>query len=167
MLTAAIIEQWHRMRAALIAEFPELADDSQALADTLDGEAEAKDIIAKLIRESRVDFAMVDGLSEIIGENRERRDRVERRALRQRQAAQELLEAIGERKIERPDFTASIGASRASVRITDEAALPDELCRIETTRTPDKAAIQSALANGPVPGAVLSNGGTQLTIRTR
>lgn len=47
--------------------------------------------------------------------------------------------------------------SSQSVDVTDEAALPDEFLRIETTSAPDKKAIGAALKAGKVvPGATLA-----------
>ena len=161
-----IAAEYRRHREALLADYPELADDDQALSDTLDGETDAIDVIARFIREGREDEAMAAALDAMMKDMGERKARIRSRADRRRGIALSLMQAIGERKVERPDFTASIRAVPPKVEITDEAALPDALCKV--TRAPDKVAIKQAIEHGDqVPGAVLGNGGESLTVRTK
>ena len=123
-------------------------------------------MIARFIREGREDEAMAAALDAMMKDMGERKARFKSRADRKRGIALSLMHAIGERKIERPDFTASIRSVPPKVEIIDEAALPDVLCKV--TRSPDKAAIKEALARGvQVPGAELGNGGESLTVRTK
>lgn len=154
-------------RGLLISEFPELQEDTLALADTLDGISMLPDVLASLLRSAIEDEAIADALTNvIIKANQERRDRFERRAAKRRQMVQALMEHAGMTKLERPDLTASIRNIPAGVIITDEAALPDNMVRI--SRSPDKTAIKNALNAGEaIPGATLGNGHTSLTIRTR
>lgn len=158
------VAEYVKLRAALLAEFPELADDEQALADTLEGEASAPDLVAAFIRDARHDEALADALHTMQSDMGKRKLRLALRAERRREAALKLLNLLGLRKLEQPDFTASIRAVPPRVEILDEAALPDSLCKI--TRSPDKAAIKTALATGPITGAQMSNGGEALTVRT-
>lgn len=165
MLPAALAAEYLRQREALLAAFPELADDVQALADSLEGFTDAPDVIARFVRDAREDEALAGSLGNMLRDMGERKARLIARAERRRLAAQRLMEACQLRKIELADFTASIRAVPASVTITDETALPDSLCKF--VRSPDKAAIKTALLAGPVGGAVLNSGGQSLTIRTR
>jgi len=163
---AQIAAEYRRHRDALLAAFPELAEDDQALADTLDGETDAIDVIARFIREGREDEAMAAALDAMMKDMGERKQRIKARAERRRGIALSLMQAVGERKIERPDFTASVRSVPPKVEITDEAALPDALCKV--TRSPDKAAIKQAIEAGEdVPGAMMSNGTETLTVRTK
>lgn len=158
--------EWNRLRESLLAEYPELADDTDALADTLDGEAQALDMVARLIRDAREDDAMADALAPMQRDMAERKSRLASRADKRRDAARRLLTAIGERKIIRPDFTASVRAVPPKVIVTDDTALPDEVCKFE--RKPDRAAIKEALERGKaVAGAMLGNGTETLTIRSK
>ncbi len=162
---AAFIAEYHRQREGLLHAFPELASDQQALEDTLEGITHAPDMIAGLIRDAREDEAMLAALQIIIREMSDRKERFRYRADRRRLAAQHLMDAIGIRKLDMPDFTASIRAVTPHVVIDDEALLPPDLCK--TIRQPVKAAIKEALANGPIAGAHMSNGGASLTILTK
>jgi hypothetical protein len=165
---AMVIAEYRRQRESLLVEFPELAEDEDALSDTLDGLTEAQDLVARHVRAARHDKANVAALAGIINEDRERKARLERRAEKHLEIATALMEAMGERKIERPDFTASVRALPPKVQILDETALPDGAWRIVEKREPDKAEIKRLLETGQeVPGACLSNGGTGLTVRVR
>ena len=163
---AAFVAEYHRQRENLLLQFPELAEDQQALEDTLEGATFAVDIIADLIRAAREDEVYVTALSLMIREVSDRKARFENRASRRRQTAQHLMDAIGLRKLEQPDFTAHIRATPPRVEIdADMPPLPDSLCRI--TRTPDLPKIKEALANGHVAGARMTNGGETLTVRVK
>ncbi len=122
-------------------------------------------MVALFIRDALDDEALAKALSLRIADMDLRRTRYEMRSRRRRQAAQKLMEACELRKVEMPDFTASIRAVPPKVEITDEALLPDTLCKI--VRSPDKAAIKEALTNGPIVGAHMTNGGETLSIRTK
>lgn len=166
MITAGLIEEYRRARESLLTEFPELADDDRALADTLDGETDAGDVIAKLIRDAREDEALAGGLGEMLADMVTRKARFLARAGKRRSFALTLMNAIGWQKIERPDFTAAVRNTPPSVKITDDILIPDNLCKF--TRTPDKPAIKQALQRGEtVSGATLNNGSQSLTILTK
>lgn len=165
-LPAALALEYLRQREALLQCFPELGDDEVALRDTLEGITHAPDLIATFIRDARADEAYAESLATMLKDMGERKARFLMRADRRRLAAYRLMDACGLRKIEMPDFTASIRAVPPKVEIDDEAALPAELCK--TIRQPDKAAIKEALMNtATVPGAHLTNGGETLMIRTK
>lgn len=163
---AAFVAEYRRQREALLAEFPELAEDEQALADTLEGMTHITDIIAQIIRAAREDEAMADAVSVMAKDMGERKQRYAYRANRRRETALALMTAIEQRKLEMPDFTASIRAVPPKVEIIDEAEVPDSFCKF--ARTPDKTKIKEALVNGVgIPGAAFSNGGESLTVRVK
>jgi hypothetical protein len=163
---AALTAEYRAMRDALLAEFPELADDGETLSDTLEGETNLPDVLADLIRSARRDEAMADGLGTIIKDNHERKSRLQARADKRRRMVLALMNAVEMGKLEQPDFTASVRRVPPGVVVTDEAALPDDYCRI--TRAPDKTKLRDALGRGEaIPGATLGNGSDTLTIRTR
>ena len=165
MLPAAVAQEYLRQREALLQAFPELAEDEATLRDTLEGISHAPDLIALFIRDALDDETLAKALSLRIADMDLRRNRYEMRSRRRRLAAQKLMEACELRKVEHPDFTASIRAVPPKVEIDDETALPDTLCK--TVRSPDKAAIKKALTNGPIVGARMTNGGETLSIRTK
>ena len=74
------------------------------------------------------------------------------------------MERSGIEKIESPEFSITLGKPTEVVEIDDAVALPDEFIVIK--RTPAKAEIKRALANGKeVRGARLAEGKRRLIIK--
>lgn len=163
--TNAFILMYRQQREALLAEFPELAEDTNTLADTLEGISMAPDLIAEFIRNARHDEANAEALTIMLREMSDRKQRFIYRAEKCRQAAMNIMNAIEVRKLEMPDFTCSIRAVPPRVEIVNESLLPDELFKI--VKHPDKQKIKEALAEGPLAGAHLTNGGETLAVRTK
>lgn len=162
----ALTKLYAHQRALLLEAFPELAEDTLALADTLDGMSMLPDMLASIITAALDDETMADAITSRVKDMHERRDRFFRRAGKRREMAQTLMEHAGMPKLERPEFTASLRNVPPGVVITDEAALPDAFMKI--SKSPSKTAIKDALLAGQdVPGAALSNGGRSITVRTK
>lgn len=160
------IAGWNRTREAILSDFPELSEDLNALQDTLDGETDALDVAAGMIRAAQRRYAMAEGLRALQQDMADRKARLADGGDKLMEAAQSMMDAIGVRKMERPDFTAWLRATPPKVQIIDEGALPDRAWR--TTRAIDKTEIKKLLAEGlEVPGAALTNGGESLTVRTK
>jgi len=159
-----LIEQWAQIRADLLQQYPEL--DEETLVDTIDGEAGALDAVASLIRQAREDEAMGDALDTMIADMRARKERLADRAASRRRYATSLMQAVGVRKMERPDFVASIRQSPPRVEIPDDQAVPDAF-KLMTWRV-DKAGIREALSNGlNVNWARLSPGTPTISVRVK
>lgn len=164
MLTASLIEAWNRTRSDLLARYPDI--DAETLSDTLEGELGAKDAAAQLIRDALEDEAQAEGLKAYLTALSSRLGRLSDRATARRKAAFDLLQELGEKRLERPEFTASIANGRQSVVITDPAKLPEAMR--STLIIPDKKAIREALdAKTEVPGAILGNGAPYLRVASR
>jgi len=164
MLPAAFIVAYQRQRDQLLAEYPEMSEDPILLSDTLEGMFDTNTVIASFIRRAREDEANADALAGMLKDMGARKSRLQSRADKCRATALELMNTVGIRKLEQPDFTASIRSVPPKVEIDDDAAVPDELCKV--VRMPDKTKIKEALSNGPVDGAHMTNGGETLTLRT-
>lgn len=149
------------IRAALGDDF-----DADAFLDTLDGETDAADIADRLIAELADAEAMAEAIKAQEADLRSRRGRYEMRGDAFRRQLLNLLDSMGEKKIERPRATVSRRAGLPSVQITDEAAIPTQLCK--TTVAPDKAAIKAQLMAGEtVPGAQIVIGEDGVTVRVK
>lgn len=149
------------IRAALGDDF-----DAEAFLDTLDGETDAADIADRLLAELADAEAMAEAIRGQEADMKARRQRYDMRGEAFRRQLLNLLDAIGEKKIERPRATVSRRAGLPSVQITDEAAIPSQLCK--TTVAPDKAAIKAQLMAGEaVPGAQIVVGDDGVTVRTK
>lgn len=141
-------------------------EDAQAFIDTLDGETDAIAMLDHLLEADQEAKSFAAALKTRIGELRDRLTRYERRGAAARAAMGEILDAIGERKVARPAGTVSRLAGRVSLSITDEDAIPTQLC--EVVRVVDKAAVKSALEAGEViPGAELVKGADSVSVRVK
>lgn len=131
--------------------------DDQLLADTIEGETDAMDLLDRIIETSVADKLM----SEIA---RGRAKRFEERADRCRKLALAMMEELGLQKLERPVYTASLVLGPQSVEIEDASLIPPAFQRT----TPDKDQIKRALLRGErIAGAVLSNAATVLRVLTK
>ena len=76
------------------------------------------------------------------------------------------MTALGVTKLESPDILVKIGKLPPSVRVLDEAQIPNEYIKTKTEQIVDIAAIKIALKQGvDVPGVMLITNGQKLNIR--
>ena len=140
--------------------------DADTFLDTLDGETDAADIADKLLADMLGAEAMGEAIRGEIADLTARRNRFDARGEAIRVQLLALLDATGEKKLERPRATISRRAGMASVQITDETAIPSQLCK--TTVAPDRAAIKAQLLAGEtVPGAMIVTGKDSLSVRVK
>lgn len=153
------------IRERLRAEDPTL--DEQTLADTVEGLTDLHEIIQVLIRSALADEAMATGLKGRIAEMEERHERLKDRASKRRQIAKDVMTELDLKKIEAPDFTASIRAGVPSLVVIDEASVPSIYWEPRDPKL-DRSGLLSDLKHGAeVPGAALSNPEPILSVRTR
>lgn len=150
----------------LIAVYPELEEDETLRADVLEGETDINNVLAKLVQEREAAYAMAEGVKVPVNDLRERKARLERRGDGYGEAIERVMAAAGLSKVTLPSATISVSQAAPSVVIEDETKLPDRFIR--TKREPDKAAINAAIKEGlEIPGVVVSNGGSRLTVRVK
>lgn len=142
----AIAAEYTDLRARLLEEYPELADDPETLADTLEGLTQAHDVIGWMGRRALEADAAAASVKALARTYQDRAARHERRGDSLRAMALKLMQATGIRKVERPEITVSRALAPVSVLIPDEAAVPDEYCRIE--KRPNKTVIKALLEQG-------------------
>ncbi len=144
--------------AGITAEDPDYAE-------LLASECDVQDRLVRILRAARRTEAQSKALAEILADNRERKARLDTKAERLRGVVLHAMQELGLKRLEGPDLTASLGAGKPKVIVTDDAALPDDVCVMK--REPSKAAIAAWLAEKPCPGAELSNATPSLTVRSR
>jgi hypothetical protein len=162
----AFAQQWLTLRARLEAEFPDL--DTETLQDTLEGETGAIGLVEKLTAEAIEAEALADGLDGYLKAISDRRTRLQERSQRFRDTITALLTALEYKgPLRLPIATLSLTRRPPGVAISDESKIPDHLCKIITTRRPDKVKIEAAMKTAPVEGAHMTNGSTSLSIRIK
>lgn len=160
---ALLVDEYQRIKAWLIEQCPDI--DPETLADTLEGEASAPDVIAALVRQSKEDEASATAVGGLARTYAERSARFAHRAEKRREAALRLMQAIDMRKLARPEFTLSMQTYPGKPEVYDEEALPEKYFRYR--RSVDFSALKEALLAGDVPGARMTNGHEGLVVRTK
>jgi hypothetical protein len=137
---------------ALLLAHPELAEDDVLRADMLEGETDLHEFLQMLILRRKETVSAIEGNAKIITAFitpiQERNARLEQRERVIRKVILAVMEAAGLRKIELPLATISTRAAGERLVINDDALVPQELCRVKHTYTPDKARILAQLKNG-------------------
>jgi len=153
------------LRRRLLELHPDL--DDATLTDSLEGASNFKEALAALIRSALEDECLAKALKERLDQMRGRLNRLEARASSKRQVAVENMELADLRKLQEPDFTASVRLGPPSVNIVAEDELPIDYLLPQPPK-PDKRAILEALSGGTfVPGAVLSEPKISLSVRSQ
>lgn len=138
--------------------------DEQTLLDTIEGETDIVEAIAKLMRAVDLDAALVDGINARKKELDDRKTRLENRIASIKATVLWAMEETGRKKIELPDMTLSARLGTPSVVIENEDEIPDDFMDVKVT--PNKTRIKDILKGGnPVPGCRLSNGANTLSVR--
>ncbi len=149
------------MQKALAGEH----DEDGVFHDPQEATDDVEELLARVLRAAVEADAMRKMGIERMTALEERIERYAQRALNLRATAFAAMDALGRKKVELPDLTASIRQNAPRLIITDETQIPLSLTK--TTTVIDKAAVKAALANGPVPGAELSNSLPSISIRVR
>jgi nitrogen fixation/metabolism regulation signal transduction histidine kinase len=146
---------------------PELIEDDEAWAATLESETDFNEVLTTIVRRIEDTKALVIGTKDRFEELKARKYRFEHRIDTLRELAFKIMTAAEIAKLELPEATLSLRAGQQQIiGDADPAALPDALCKI--SRSPDRTAIKEALKTGKeVPGFSLSNATPSLSIRIK
>jgi len=141
-------------------------NDDDTFLDTLDGETDVVDVLAKLIQE-RLEVLGYEATNKELAEQYKRRaDKMATKADAINQQMKHLLNAMGVKKVNHALATVSITKPRWSVEVVDEAQVPTQLK--VTTSKPDLRAIKKILDDGePVPGCRPKVGYEGITVRIK
>ena len=150
----------------LKADYPELAEDDDLLAATIEGETDFERVLGAIITETQAQAGMAAGLGEVISDMRERASKIVRRSEAMRSLAIRLMQDAGMTTARLPNATLTVRSASQAVSITDDQALPQGTFTLQ--RAPDRKAIKEMLLAGEdVPGAKLEFGQPTLTIRVK
>jgi hypothetical protein len=153
------------LRDRLAAEDPRL--DEQTLADTVEGLTDLHDILQAVIRAALADEAMAGGLRIRIGEMEDRLSRLQDRAAKRRQIAKQVMTELDIKKLQAPDFTASLRPGTASLVVLNEEDIPSIYWEPRDPKL-DRVSLSADLKAGKeVGGVTLSNPEPVLSVRVR
>ena len=151
---------------AMLAAYPELMEDEELRADSLEAETPLPELMSRLVRYRQERLALAEGLNGYIKDLTERRDRLAKGGDAFKELMLKLMSAANLPKLVLEEATISISKGRETVSITDIDALPQGTFKL--IRQPDKAAIKAQIDAGEdVPGAAIVHGENSLTVRVR
>ena len=156
---------YRAVRDRIRAEDPEI--DEQTLADTVEGLTDLREIVTALIRSALADEALATGLKGRIAEMEDRLARLQDRASKRRQIAKDVMVELDLKKIQAPDFTASIRAGMPSLMVIDEAAVPSIYWEPRDPKLNRQGLLADIKQGAEIAGVSLSNPEPVLSVRTK
>ena len=152
-------------REKLREEFPD-ADD-ETLADTLEGLTNLTDLLAEVIRSALEDEAFCEALKGRISKMRERAARLAARAEKKRLLVGETMAQGDLRRLTLPDLTISLRPGPAPLMVTEEKAIPEAFWKAQPPKLDRQGLSQALKAGENIPGALLGNPRSCLSVRTK
>lgn len=150
----------------LMTVHPDIAEDVQLFADTLEGQTGLYEILEKALSARQEADMMVSAIKERETALEARRKRYETQSAAYKALMLSLMQYASQDKVTLVAATLSISKGRTSVEVENEDDLPQGT--YSTKRVPDKAAIKRMIEAGEtIPGASLKTSEDGLTIRTR
>lgn len=150
----------------LKVNYPEIAEDAELLADTIQGETDFERVLEQVIDQFLDAVSNKGALADRMSDMRARSDRFDAKAEAMRALAMMLMSAADATTVRLPIATVSLRNGPERLEITDVAELPQGFTKTEVT--PLKAEIKTALKAGEaIPGARLIEGEPSITIRTK
>ena len=156
---------YRAIRDRIRAHDPEI--DERTLADTVEGLSDLHQILEAIIRAALEDQAMANGLKVRMGEMQERLARFEDRASKRRQIAKDVMVELDLKKLQAPDFTASIRPGMPSLMVIDEAAVPSIYWEPRDPKLNRQGLLADLKQGAEITGVSLANPEPVLSVRTK
>ena len=156
---------YHAIRDHIRAQDPQI--DEQTLADTVEGLTDLHEILAAIVRAALADEAMATGLKCRISDMQGRLDRLQDRAAKRRQIAKDVMVELDLKKLNAPDFTASIREGTPSLMVINEDAVPSIYWQPSEPRLNRQELAYELKQGAEIAGVTLSNPEPVLSVRTR
>lgn len=142
-------------------------DDSLKM-DMLNGETPLFEVISGLLDDNESDDGLIEALETQIGIRQTRKERAKARIDRRKAAISSLMDCAQTTSIKLPEATLSLRVLKSRPKVVDVEQLPDAFVTISQVRKADNDAIAVAIEGGAtIPGVVMTNGGSSLTVRRK
>ncbi len=167
MTTPLILElQLHEyLREQLIDEYSDI--DEETLHDTLEGMTNLHEKLAAVIRSQQHDSDISKALKERIAVMRDRLKRFEMKVEKKRELVTYVMECADIRKLNEPDFSASLRLVPPSLHVSDEKEIPGNYWIPQPPKLDRQGLLAQLKNNQSIPGASLTNGAQTVSIRSR
>lgn len=150
----------------LLTDYPEIGEDIELLADSLEGETGLYKILERALSARQEALSMATAIKERETGLKERRERYERQGDAYKALMLSMMQYAEQEKVTLVEATLSITKPRSSVSVEDASQLPQGYYKTE--RVADKKAIKDAIeAGSEIPGAYMQQGEAGLTIRVK
>lgn len=156
---------YQSIRERIKAREPDI--DEQTLADTVEGLTALPDIIEAIIRSALVDEALSKGLKCRIAEMQDRLARLQDRASKRRAIAKDVMVDVDLKKINAPDFTASVRPGLPALLILNEEEVPPTYWQPSEPHLNRQELARHLKQGVEVAGATLSEPDPVLSVRVR
>jgi len=156
---------YRSIRDRIRAQDPQI--DEQTLADTVEGLTDLHEIVQAIIRAVLSDEALILGLKCRISDMKGRLDRLQDRACKRRQIARDVMVELDLKKLNAPDFTASIREGIPSLMVINENAVPSIYWQPSEPRLKRQELAYELKQGAEIAGVALSNPEPVLSVRTR
>jgi Siphovirus Gp157 len=164
-LTFAATTNYRSICDRIRAQDPQI--DEQTLADTVEGLTDLHEIVQAIIRAALADEALARGLKCRISDMQGRLDRLEDRASKRRQIARDMMLELDLKKLNAPDFTASIREGIPSLMVINEDAVPSIYWQPSEPRLKRQELAYELKQGAEIEGVALSDPEPVLSVRTR
>lgn len=146
-----------------------LSDDDEALKlDMLEGETSLNEIVSRLLADNEDDEGLIAALDAQVDIRAARKERVGNRIEARKKAIASLMDCAQITKLPLPEATLSLRTLQPRPKVVDPDALPSGFVKIVEVRKPDLDAIKAAIEDGAtIPGVVMTNGSSSLTVRRK
>jgi Siphovirus Gp157 len=156
---------YRAIRDRIRAQDPEI--DELTLADTVEGLTDLHQIVEAIIRSALEDEALATGLKGRIAEMENRLGRLQDRAAKRRQIAKDTMIELELKKLQAPDFTASIRPGMPALMVIDEAAVPSIYWEPRDPRLNRQGLLADLKQGTEIAGVSLANPEPVLSVRTK
>lgn len=146
-----------------------LSDDDEALKlDMLEGETGLNEIVSRLLADNEDDEGTIAALDAQIDVRAIRKERLGNRIEARKKAIGSLMDCARITKLPLPEATISLRTLKPRPKIVNPDEVPDDFLTEVVTVKADMEAIKEAIERGEtVPGVVMTNGGSSLTVRRK
>lgn len=150
-----------------LAHFLSDADEALKL-DMLEGETSLNEIVSRLLADNENDEGTIAALDAQIDIRAARKERLGNRIEARKTAIASLMDCAQITKLPLPEATLSLRTLQPRPKVVDPDALPSGFVTVIEVRKPNMDAIKEAIEDGAtIPGVVMTNGSSSLTVRRK